>query len=184
MILLQSSATLVPEALTGYREMRDGMLRLTAHDLSFVQQRHKMAQAVPYGVLVVLIILFFVRAINGTLPVMSSSIMLFSLVAAVSMLIYSAYRFYQIVSAPAEGYRLEIPLVSIVELAEEELKFTRGRRVLCVRTYGGKSHRFATTASTADWVEAIGKSLQEGHERSLQFRRDGDIATWRVRGIK
>ena len=180
-ILLQNSATLVPEALTGYKEMRDGELTLTAHNLSFVQKHNKPAQIIPYAVLVVLIILFFIRAINGTLPARNSSLMLFSLVAGVSLLIYSAYRFYQIATAPAAAYQLDIPLVSIAQLAEEQLKFTRGRRVLRVKTYNGKSHRFATMSNTADWINAIGDSLKAGYDRSLQFRRDGDFATWEVK---
>jgi hypothetical protein len=107
--------------------------------------------------------------------------MTFSWTAAIGMLIYCAYRLYRIVTAPAEAIQLDIPLVSIAQLAEEELKFTRGRRVLRVKTYNGKSHRFATTSATADWVSAIGDSLLKGYDRSLQFRPDGDMAAWQVK---
>jgi hypothetical protein len=182
-ILLQNSVTLVPDELKGYKEMRDGMLILTANNLSFVQRHNKAAQIVPYGVLVVLIVLFFIRAINGTLPLRDSSIMSFSWTAAIGMLIYCAYRLFQIVAAPAEAFQLDIPLVSIAQLADEQLKFIRSRRVLRVKTYHGKSHRFATTSATTDWVSAIDDSLQKSYKRSLQFRRDGDIATWQVKSI-
>jgi len=180
-ILLQNNVTLVPDELKRYKEMRDGILTLTPHNLSFVQQHNKVAQIIPYGVLVVLIVLFFIRAINGTLPPRDSSLMTFSWTAAIGMLIYCAYRLYRIVTAPAEAIQLDIPLVSIAQLAEEELKFTRGRRVLRVKTYSGKSHRFATTSATADWVSAIGDRLLKGYDRSLQFRPDGDMAAWQVK---
>jgi hypothetical protein len=179
--LLQNNVSLVPEALTGYKDMRDGLLTLTAHNLTFVQRQNKVAQIVPYGILVVLIILFFIRAINGTLPLRDSSIMTFSWAAAITMLLYCGYRLHRIVTAPANAFQLDIPLISIAQLAEEQLKFTRGRRILRVKTYMGKSHRFATTSATADWIKAIGDSLQTNYDRSLQFQRDGDIATWQVK---
>jgi hypothetical protein len=110
--------------------------------------------------------------------------MSFSWTAAIGMLIYCAYRLYRIVTAPVEAFQLDIPLVSVAQLAEEQLKFIHSRHVFCVKTYHGKSYRFATTSAIAEWVSAIGDRLQKGYDRSLQFRHDGDIATWQVKSTK
>jgi hypothetical protein len=97
------------------------------------------------------------------------------------MTIYAVHRLYQIVTSPALAYQVDIPLVSIAQLAEEKLQFSRRRRIFQVKTYQGKVHRFATMSTVADWVDAVGDGLQMSYERSLQVGHDGDIPTWTVK---
>ena len=182
-ILFQKIVTLMPKELKEHKdEMRDGVLTLTAHNLSFVQRHNKIAQGIPCVVVIGLAIAFMVRSLNGTLPIRGESILTFSWAAAIGMSLYCLYRLYQIVTSPTLAYQLDIPLVSIAQLSEENLRFTRHRRIFQVKTYQGKTHRFATMSEVADWANAVGNSLQKGYERSLQFRQDGDIPTWRVKG--
>jgi hypothetical protein len=177
----QTIVTLVPSELKNRKEMRDGILMLTAHNLSFVQQPHKIAQAIPCVVVVFLAIGFFIRAAAGTLPISNPSLLSFSWAAAIGMLLYCLNRLYQIFTASSEAFRLDIPLISIAQLSEEQLRFTSKRHVLHVKTYSGKSHRFTIASDIAEWVNAIGAALKESYERSLQFRRDGDFSTWQVK---
>ena len=181
-ILYQNIVTLMPLELKDHKkEMRDGVLTLTAHNLGFVQRHNKIAQAIPSIIVIGLAIGFFIRALRGNLPLGSTSILTFSWAAAIGMTIYAVHRLYQIVTSPTLAFQLDIPLVSIAQLSEERLRFTQRRHILQVKTYQGKIHRFATMTAVADWVQAIGDGLQTNYERTLQLHQDGDIPTWRVK---
>jgi hypothetical protein len=179
-ILLQNPVTLVPEDLSKIKGTRDGVLTLTAQQLSFVQQHRKTAQAVPCILVVLMAFWFFVRASSGTLAI-SPSMLTFSWVWAIVMVGYCGRHLYQIFTAPDEAFHLDIPLIAIAKLSEERLRFTRNQYVLRVQTHQGKIHRFATSLETADWVNPIGEVLQEQNGRTLQFKQDGDFRVWEIK---
>ncbi|MCB8944934.1 MAG: hypothetical protein H6658_14385 [Ardenticatenaceae bacterium] len=182
-ILFQTIVTLTPPELKDHKqEMRDGVLTLTARNLSFVQKHNKIAQAIPSIVVIGLAIGFVVRALSGSLPLDSPSVLTFSWAAAIGMTIYAVHRLYQIYTSPMLAYQLDIPLVSIAQIAEERLRFTKHRRLLQITTYDHKVHRFATLTEIAEWARVIGEGLEVSYGRSLQFRQDGDFPTWRVAG--
>jgi hypothetical protein len=180
-ILLQNPVTLVPEDLSKIKGTRDGVLTLTAQQLSFVQQHRKTAQAAPSILVMIVAAWFFVRASSGSIHI-DPTLLTFSWVWAVGMVVYYGRHLYQIFTASDEAFHLDIPLIAIAKLSEERLRFTRNQYVLRVQTHQGKIHRFATSLETADWVNPIGEALQEQNGRTLQFKQDGDFRAWEVRG--
>ncbi len=178
--LFQSAVTIVPNNWAKTKEMMDGQLTLTRDTLSFVYRAPKSAQLFPHFLVFGLIALFIIRALNGTLPAAIGGSFTLSWVLIIGMACYSGWHIYKVRKASDETFRLDIPLTDIAQLADEQLKFIKSRRLLCITTKPGKQHRFAMTEPVFDWIEQVSSALETHHQQKVEASQDGDIPVWKV----